>query len=117
MDKRCEATTSKGMGIMFALATQPGLVAKSYRAIADASGVALGTVNLAIADLIARKERRRLRRHGRDTRVEFDQRIHRFRKTALNLRFARPARPPQTDRHPWDWPTPSAMSLHRTRQT
>ncbi|KWF09057.1 type IV toxin-antitoxin system AbiEi family antitoxin [Burkholderia pseudomultivorans] len=48
------ATTPKGMRIMFALATQPDLVARPYRAIAEASGVALGTVNLAMDDLIAR---------------------------------------------------------------
>ncbi|MGU7779984.1 type IV toxin-antitoxin system AbiEi family antitoxin [Burkholderia sp. PU8-34] len=48
------ATTPKGMRIMFALATRPGLVARPYRAIAEASGVALGTVNLAMDDLAAR---------------------------------------------------------------
>ncbi|MBR8142955.1 hypothetical protein KDW55_12260 [Burkholderia sp. AU19243] len=48
------ATTPKGLAVMFALATQPGLVAQPYRAIAAASGVALGTVNLAMDDLIAR---------------------------------------------------------------
>ncbi|AFQ48191.1 type IV toxin-antitoxin system AbiEi family antitoxin [Burkholderia cepacia] len=48
------ATTPKGLAVMFALATQPGLVAQPLRAIAAASGVALGTVNLAIDDLIAR---------------------------------------------------------------
>ncbi|UZU06656.1 type IV toxin-antitoxin system AbiEi family antitoxin [Burkholderia ambifaria] len=48
------ATTPKGLAVMFALATQPGLVAQPYRAIAAASGVALGTVNLAMDDLLAR---------------------------------------------------------------
>ncbi|VWB22766.1 hypothetical protein BLA23254_00926 [Burkholderia lata] len=48
------ATTPKGLAVMFALATQPGLVAQPYRAIAAASDVALGTVNLAMDDLIAR---------------------------------------------------------------
>lgn len=48
------ATTPKGLAVMFALATQPGLVAQPYRAIAAASGVALGTVNLAMDDLIER---------------------------------------------------------------
>ncbi|NTZ83252.1 hypothetical protein FCJ61_09655 [Burkholderia metallica] len=48
------ATTPKGLAVMFALATQPGLVAQPYREIAAASGVALGTVNLAMDDLIAR---------------------------------------------------------------
>ncbi|WP_322023881.1 type IV toxin-antitoxin system AbiEi family antitoxin [Burkholderia sp. BCC1977] len=48
------ATTPKGLAVMFALATQPGLVAQPLRAIAAASGVALGTVNLAMDDLIAR---------------------------------------------------------------
>ncbi|MGS0894227.1 type IV toxin-antitoxin system AbiEi family antitoxin [Burkholderia stagnalis] len=48
------ATTPKGLAVMFALATQPGLIAQPYRAIAAASGVALGTVNLAMDDLIAR---------------------------------------------------------------
>ncbi|AKM01230.1 type IV toxin-antitoxin system AbiEi family antitoxin [Burkholderia pyrrocinia] len=48
------ATTPKGLAVMFALATQPGLVAQPYRGIAAASGVALGTVNLAMDDLIAR---------------------------------------------------------------
>ncbi|WP_175835776.1 type IV toxin-antitoxin system AbiEi family antitoxin [Burkholderia anthina] len=48
------ATTPKGLAVMFALATQPGLVAQPYRAIAAESGVALGTVNLAMDDLMAR---------------------------------------------------------------
>ncbi|VWB63960.1 type IV toxin-antitoxin system AbiEi family antitoxin [Burkholderia lata] len=48
------ATTPKGLAVMFALATHPGLVAQPYRAIAAASDVALGTVNLAMDDLIAR---------------------------------------------------------------
>ncbi|VWC75687.1 hypothetical protein BLA17378_06808 [Burkholderia aenigmatica] len=48
------ATTPKGLAVMFALATQPGLVAQPYRTIAAASDVALGTVNLAMDDLIAR---------------------------------------------------------------
>lgn len=48
------ATTPKGLAVMFALATQPGLVAQPYRAIAAASDVALGTINLAMDDLIAR---------------------------------------------------------------
>ncbi|WP_322039213.1 type IV toxin-antitoxin system AbiEi family antitoxin [Burkholderia diffusa] len=48
------ATTPKGLAVMFALATQPGLVTQPLRAIAAASGVALGTVNLAMDDLIAR---------------------------------------------------------------
>jgi len=48
------ATTPKGLAVMFALATQPGLVAQPYRALAAASGVALGTVNLAMDDLLAR---------------------------------------------------------------
>ncbi|WP_241299937.1 type IV toxin-antitoxin system AbiEi family antitoxin [Burkholderia stabilis] len=48
------ATTPKGLTVMFALATQPGLVAQPYRAVAAASGVALGTVNLAMDDLIER---------------------------------------------------------------
>ncbi|POM21240.1 hypothetical protein CSX04_02673 [Burkholderia cepacia] len=48
------ATTPKGLAVMFAVATQPGLVAQPYRTIAAASGVALGTVNLAMDDLIAR---------------------------------------------------------------
>ncbi|KWO49525.1 hypothetical protein WT97_03505 [Burkholderia sp. MSMB1459WGS] len=48
------ATTPKGLAMMFALATQPGLIAQPYREIAAASGVALGTVNLAMDDLIAR---------------------------------------------------------------
>lgn len=48
------ATTPKGLAVIFALATRPGLVAQPLRAIAAASGVALGTVNLAMDDLIAR---------------------------------------------------------------
>ncbi|MBN3792385.1 hypothetical protein G3N94_36730 [Burkholderia sp. Ac-20353] len=48
------ATTPKGLRVMFALATRPGLVAQPYRAIAEAAGVALGTVNLAMDDLVAR---------------------------------------------------------------
>ncbi|PRE79616.1 type IV toxin-antitoxin system AbiEi family antitoxin [Burkholderia multivorans] len=48
------ATTPKGMTVMFALAATPGLVQAPYRAIAAASGVALGTVNLVMDDLLAR---------------------------------------------------------------
>jgi len=48
------ATTRKGLQVMFALATQPGLVNESYRKIADASDVALSTVNQVVDDLIDR---------------------------------------------------------------
>ncbi|WP_206997133.1 type IV toxin-antitoxin system AbiEi family antitoxin [Trinickia mobilis] len=48
------ATTPKGMQVTFILATRPALVAQSYRAIADASGVALNTVNQVVDDLITR---------------------------------------------------------------
>ena len=41
------ATTRKGLQVMFAIATQPGLVSQPYRTIAQASGVALSTVNQA----------------------------------------------------------------------
>ncbi|CAE6708236.1 type IV toxin-antitoxin system AbiEi family antitoxin [Paraburkholderia nemoris] len=45
------ATTRKGLQVMFAIATQPGLVSQPYRTIAQASGVALSTVNQVIDDL------------------------------------------------------------------
>jgi hypothetical protein len=48
------ATTRKGLQVMFALATQPDLVTKPYRAIAEASGVALSTANEVIDDLSSR---------------------------------------------------------------
>ncbi|CAG9274868.1 conserved hypothetical protein [Paraburkholderia unamae] len=53
-DTRSRSTTPKGLRVTFALATQPGLVQQPYRTIAQASGVALNTVNLAVDDLIAR---------------------------------------------------------------
>jgi hypothetical protein len=45
------STTRKGLQVMFAIATQPGLVSQPYRTIAEASGVALSTVNQVIDDL------------------------------------------------------------------
>lgn len=48
------ATTGKGLQVMFALATQPGLVNEPYRKIAQASGAALSTVNQVIDDLLDR---------------------------------------------------------------
>jgi hypothetical protein len=48
------STTPKGLRVMFALVSQPGLVREPYRAIAEVSGVALNTVNVAMDDLIAR---------------------------------------------------------------
>lgn len=48
------STTSKGLQVMFALATQPGLASEPYRKIAEASGAALSTVNQVIDDLLAR---------------------------------------------------------------
>ncbi|MFM0070265.1 type IV toxin-antitoxin system AbiEi family antitoxin [Paraburkholderia sediminicola] len=48
------ATTRKGLQVMFAIATQPGLVSQPYRTIAQASGVALSTVNQVIDDLHSR---------------------------------------------------------------
>ncbi|WP_134140335.1 type IV toxin-antitoxin system AbiEi family antitoxin [Paraburkholderia sp. BL6665CI2N2] len=45
------ATTRKGLQVMFAIATQPGLVSEPYRTIAQAAGVALSTVNQVIDDL------------------------------------------------------------------
>ncbi|MFL9997929.1 type IV toxin-antitoxin system AbiEi family antitoxin [Paraburkholderia sediminicola] len=45
------ATTRKGLQVMFAIATQPGLVSQPYRTIAQASGVALSTANQVIDDL------------------------------------------------------------------
>ncbi|WP_328807279.1 type IV toxin-antitoxin system AbiEi family antitoxin [Paraburkholderia elongata] len=48
------ATTRKGLQVMFALATQPGLANQPYRTIADVSGVALSTVNQVVDDLIYR---------------------------------------------------------------
>ncbi|WP_267940150.1 type IV toxin-antitoxin system AbiEi family antitoxin [Paraburkholderia sp. HD33-4] len=54
-DTTSRSTTPKGLRVSFALATQPGLVEQPYRTIADQSGVALNTVNLAVDDLIARR--------------------------------------------------------------
>jgi hypothetical protein len=48
------STTPKGMQVMYAIATTPGLVAMPYRTISEKAGVALNTVNKAIDDLIAR---------------------------------------------------------------
>lgn len=48
------STTRKGLQVMFALATQPGIVTLPYRTIADAAGVSLNTVNQTLDDLIAR---------------------------------------------------------------
>lgn len=45
------ATTRKGLQVMFAIATQPGLVSQPYRTIAQAAGVALSTANQVIDDL------------------------------------------------------------------
>lgn len=54
-DLTSRSTTPKGLRVSFALATQPDLVEQPYRTIADASGVALNTVNLAVDDLVARR--------------------------------------------------------------
>ncbi|WP_328809293.1 type IV toxin-antitoxin system AbiEi family antitoxin [Paraburkholderia kirstenboschensis] len=54
-DTASRSTTPKGLRVSFALATQPGLVEQPYRTIAEQSGVALNTVNLAVDDLIARR--------------------------------------------------------------
>ncbi|WP_345817096.1 type IV toxin-antitoxin system AbiEi family antitoxin (plasmid) [Paraburkholderia sp. PREW-6R] len=48
------STTPKGLRVMYAIATTPGLIAQPYRSIAGVSGVALNTVNKAVDDLIAR---------------------------------------------------------------
>ncbi|SDI75680.1 type IV toxin-antitoxin system AbiEi family antitoxin [Paraburkholderia phenazinium] len=48
------STTRKGLEVMFALATQPGLVTRPYRTIAAAAGVSLNTVNQTLDDLMAR---------------------------------------------------------------
>ncbi|MBP0594494.1 hypothetical protein J8I87_33490 [Paraburkholderia sp. LEh10] len=48
------STTSKGLQVMFALATQPGLASEPYRKIAEVSGAALSTVNQVIDDLLSR---------------------------------------------------------------
>lgn len=53
-DTTSRSTTPKGLIVSFALATQPDLVAQPFRTIAQESGVALNTVNLAVDDLIAR---------------------------------------------------------------
>lgn len=47
-DLTSRSTTPKGLRVSFALATQPDLVEQPYRTIADASGVALNTVNLEV---------------------------------------------------------------------
>jgi hypothetical protein len=51
---RARSTTPKGLQVMYAIATKPGLVTQPYRAIAEVAGVALNTANLAVDDLIAR---------------------------------------------------------------
>lgn len=48
------STTNKGLQVMFALGTQPGLASEPYRKIAEVSGAALSTVNQVIDDLLAR---------------------------------------------------------------
>lgn len=48
------ATTRKGLQVMFTLATQPALVNAPYRTIAEASAVALSTVNQVVDDLTDR---------------------------------------------------------------
>jgi hypothetical protein len=53
-EKTSRSTTPKGLRVMFALASQPGLVSEPYRTIAGVSDVALNTVNVAMDDLIAR---------------------------------------------------------------
>ena len=54
LDQTSRSTTPKGMRMTFALLTLPGLVHEPYRTIADFSGVALNTVNLAMDDLMDR---------------------------------------------------------------
>lgn len=54
MDSSSRSTTPKGLRVTFAILTQPGLVYAPYRVIADQSGVALNTVNVAIDDLLDR---------------------------------------------------------------
>jgi hypothetical protein len=54
-DTTSRSTTPKGLQVSFALASQPDLVEKPYRTIAEVSAVALNTVNLAVDDLIARR--------------------------------------------------------------
>ena len=54
LDQTSRSTTPKGMCVTFALLTVPGLVHEPYRTIADFSGVALNTVNLAMDDLMDR---------------------------------------------------------------
>jgi hypothetical protein len=54
LDRTSRSTTPKGMCVTFALLTLPGLVHEPYRTIADFSGVALNTVNLAMDDLMDR---------------------------------------------------------------
>lgn len=52
--KTSRSTTPKGLRVMFALASEPGLVREPYRTIAEVSDVALNTVNVAMDDLIVR---------------------------------------------------------------
>lgn len=54
MDQTSRSTTPKGLRVTFAVLTQPGLVHAPYRMIADQSGVALNTVNVAMDDLMDR---------------------------------------------------------------
>ena len=54
LDQTSRSTTPKGMRMTFALLTLRGLVHEPYRTIAEFSGVALNTVNLAMDDLMDR---------------------------------------------------------------
>lgn len=51
---KAKAWTAKGLQVLFALLADPRLLRANYRAIADAAGVSLGTVQQVIGDLIAR---------------------------------------------------------------
>ena len=73
------STTPKGLRVMFALATQPTLIAEPYRTIAEIADVSLNTVNVAMDDLIARG----LVATKRDKRIVVDRR--RFVEGWVNL--------------------------------
>jgi hypothetical protein len=54
LHRASRSTTPKGLRVSFALLTRPGLAEAPYRTIAEHSGVALNTVNLAMDDLMER---------------------------------------------------------------
>lgn len=52
--RRARTASPKQLEVLFALIANPGLLSAPYRSIANAAGVALSTVNLALDDLLQR---------------------------------------------------------------